>query len=92
MIELNFQKKKSCSGVTLPKFCEKWMWVIFCMKLQQQEVLKLTEIIFFDKNLTSRFLGKRRQNEVYGSYEKLMLTTFLVFVMKLQYDKVLRLN
>ena len=62
------------------------------MKLQQQEVLKLTEIIFFDKNLTSRFLGKRRQNEVYGSYEKLMLTTFLVFVMKLQYDKVLRLN
>ena len=62
------------------------------MKLQEQEVLKLTEIIFFDKNLTSRFLVKRRQNEVYGSYEKLMLTTFLFFIMKLQYHKVLRLN
>ena len=62
------------------------------MKLQEQEVLKLTEIIFFDKNLTSRFLVKRRQNEVYGSCEKLMLTTFLVFIMKLQYHKVLRLN
>ena len=55
MIELNFQKKKSCSGVILPKFCEKWMWVIFCMKLQHHEVLKLTEIIFLTKILPRGF-------------------------------------
>ena len=54
-------------------------FLIFCMKLQQDKVLKLTGMIFFGENLALLFFGKKMTQEDFFEFINKMTTCPLVF-------------
>ena len=75
------------SKTSLFKFCEKSVhetFLIFCIKLQRHECLKLTQMIFCEKSYTGVFRQKRAQNEFCKFNNKMMHWVFLFFYVKLQ--------